>query len=414
MVRNLLTAGALLSSFAILCLGHGLQSVLLPARGANFEDYPNMATGIMMSAYYVGFIGGTFACARLIGRVGHSRVFAAAASMASIIMLCHALMPHPLLWVALRVVYGFCFVHLYTVMESWLNSIGDAQSRGKILSVYMIINFLAMSGGQLLFFVGTPEDFQLFSLSAILLSFALVPLTLSNTHPSSIAQPEIFSIRRLFAVSPLGVAGALTAGLMGGAYWGLTAVFMLRMGFGSESVSWFMSASLVGGLLAQWPLGQLSDRVNRRFVILLALALIGSTSALLTWLASGDTPAETFGIVWFILAGAVFGAGLHPLYSLCIAHANDFVAPEHFVGASAGLQLVQGVGAVAGPLLAGLLMYLGGSGMLFVYIGSLAGLFMLYTLTRAAANRQPSAPAPFQLLTRTGILAFRMDPRYRK
>ncbi len=416
-IGQLLSVAALLTSFAILCLGHGLQSVLLPARGAMFEHYPNLATGAMMSAYYAGFIAGAFVCPRLIVRVGHIRVFAAGASVASVIMLLHALIPHPAAWIAIRAVYGFCLVNLYTVMESWLNSIGEQRTRGKILSIYMIVNFLAMSGGQLLFFAAPVEGFELFSLSAIMLSLALVPLMLSRSaQPSNIKPPESFSLKRLFEVSPLGVTGAAVAGLMGGAYWGLTAVFVLGMGFTQNAVAWFMASSLIGGLIAQWPLGALSDRINRRYVIVLAASLISVASAMLTSMALWDAPAETFGAASLVLIGALFGAGFHPLYSLCIAHANDFVSPQHFVRASTGLQLTQGVGAIFGPLLAGFVMYLGGSGMLYAYIGAFAGLLTVYTVRRLAENRTPKDKrrSPFRLLTRTGLAALLMDPRYRK
>lgn len=417
MLDRLLSVTALLSGFAILCLGHGLQSVLLPARGAMFEYYPNLVTGAMMSAYYIGFIVGTFVCPRLIDRVGHIRVFAAGASCASIIMLLHALILYPLAWIILRAFYGFCFVNLYMVMESWLNSIGEQQTRGKILSVYMIINFLAMSAGQLLFFSAPIEGFELFSISAIMLSMALVPLILSRSvQPADIRPPDIFGLKRLFAVSPLGTAGALIAGLMGGAYWGLTAVFVLKMGFTQSAVAWFMAMSLTGGLLGQWPLGALSDRINRRYVIVLAASLVCLSSALLVLMALlWEAPAETFGVGWLIVIGVFLGVGFHPLYSLCIAHANDFIPPEHFVRASGGLQLIQGVGAIVGPILAGVLMYFGGHAMLFAYIGTLAGLLIIYTLQRMTSRRLPPEEhtSPFRMLTRTGIFAFLMDPRYR-
>ncbi len=413
MIRNIIPVTALLSSFAILCMGHGLQSVLLPTRGALFEN-PNLITGMMMSGYYVGFILGTFICPRLITRVGHIRIFAAAGASACAIMLAHALMPVPLMWILLRVVYGFCFIHLYTVMESWLNSIGDASSRGKILSIYMIINFIAMSAGQMLFFTVPGTGFELYSLSAMLLTLALVPLTLGRAiQPTVVTAPEPFRVRKLFEVSPLGVTGAVVVGLMGGAYWGMTAIYVLHLGYNEDAIAWFMAASLIGGLLAQWPLGSLSDRINRRLVILLAAVLIGLSSLLLFIMALWPEPAITFGVLWLVIIGALFGAGFHPLYSLCIAHANDFVSNQHFVAASAGLQMVQGCGAVLGPLLAGGLMALLGPSALFIYIGGLAAAFALYTLKRLAAHRVASETtvSPFRFLTRTGAFAFFLDPR---
>ncbi len=165
-----------------------------------------------------------------------------------------------------------------------------------------------------------------------------------------------------------------------------------------------MAASLIGGLLAQWPLGLLSDKVNRRYVIILAAALITVSSAMLSLMALWSEPVQIFGINWLIITGAAFGAGFHPIYSLCMAHANDFVSDENFVGASAGLQFIQGIGAIIGPMLAGICMYLGGSKMLFVYIGALAGGFIFYTIKRMSEGRKPGWISPFNMLTRNGIL----------
>ncbi len=403
MLQNLTSVAALLVSFAVMCLGHGLQSVLLPARGAMFPDYPNMVTGAMMSAYFMGFIIGTFLWPRLIERVGHIRVFAAGAAGAAVIMLMHPLFANPVTWILLRAVYGFCLVGLYTVMESWLNSIGTQETRGRILSVYMIINFTAMSLGQMLFFLAPIEGFELFSISAVLLTLALTPLILSRSvQPVATQTPERLKITQLIQASPLGAMGALMVGLVGGAYWGLSAAFVLRLGLGQSAAAWFMSASLLGGLLAQWPLGALSDRINRRYVILLAACLILLSSGLLTVMALWDNPSATFGAGWIIAAGAAFGAGYHPLYSLCIAHANDFLAPQHFVRASIGLQSVQSMGAIIGPLLAGLFMFLGGNAMLYGYICLLSILFIFYIIIRMTGNRQPitGERKPFRFLER--------------
>jgi MFS family permease len=404
MYPKILPILALFLSFMILCMGHGLQTVLLPAR-ATLMHYSDFTTGALMSAYYAGFIGGTFLAPGLITRVGHIRVFAAGAAIASAIILIHALTFAPVSWIILRAVYGLCLVHLYTVMESWLNSVGDKQTRGKILSFYMISNFISVSAGQLLFFSAPASGYQLFSLSAILLSLALPPLILSRIpQPEILPTPEPFGMRKLYEISPLGMAGALVAGLMGGAYWGLTAAFILQAGYPQGDIAWFMAISLVGGLLAQLPLGALSDRVNRRYAILIALALIFLASLMLL-LRQEASLAE------LLLWGVVFGSGFHPLYSLFIAHTNDFVPQGYFVRASAGLQLVQSIGAVLGPLLAGLFMHVAGGGMLFAYMALLSGVFAVFTLRRLALNRIPDMIKPLRLLTRTGMFAFLMDPR---
>lgn len=404
---------SLLASFMILCFGHGLQSVLLPAR-ATLEQFSALTTGAMMSAYYGGFIMGTFICPRLITRVGHIRVFAAGAAVASVIMLLHVLFINPLTWILLRIIYGLSLVHLYTVMESWLNTIVESADRGRILSVYMTINFISMAVGQLLFFLKPVESFELFAIAAVMLSLSLLPVILSVIiQPMPVKSPNTLSLKRLFTLSPLGVTGAFTAGLIGSAYWGLAARFVLKAGYSQEEVALFMSASFIGGLAAQWPLGIASDRIGRRIVIVTASSMIALASVLLVILTMSDNPSGQYGRIPLLLLGILFGAGLHPLYSLCIAHTNDHLGPRHFVRASAGLQFVQSSGAISGPMLASLCMYLVGYQALFVYVALLATGLVLYGLHRMSKELRIQKMKPFRMFTRLGIAALRLDPRSR-
>jgi MFS family permease len=402
---------SLLVSFMILCFGHGLQSVLLPAR-ATLEQFSAITTGAMMSSYYAGFIIGTFLCPWLISRVGHIRVFAAGAAVASAIMLLHVLFIHPLTWIFLRIIYGLSLVHLYTVMESWLSTIVESGDRGRILSIYMIINFISMAVGQLLFFLKPVESFELFVIASVMLSLSLLPVILSVIiQPMPVKSPNTLSLKRLFTLSPLGVVGAFTAGLIGSAYWGLTARFVLKAGYSQEEVALFMSASFIGGLAAQWPLGMASDRIGRRVVIVTASFMIALSSALLVALTIWYEPSREYGCVPLLMLGILFGAGLHPLYSLCIAHTNDHLGPKHFVRASSGLQFVQSSGAIAGPMLASLGMYLAGYQALFVYVTVLAAGLGLYGLHRMSKELRIQQMKPFRMFTRLGIAALRLDPR---
>lgn len=407
--RKIVPIISLLMSFMILCFGHGLQSVLLPAR-ATLEQFSAITTGAMMSSYYAGFIIGTFICPWLIARVGHIRVFAAGAAVASAIMLMHVLFITPLTWILLRFIYGLSMVHLYSVMESWLNTIVESEDRGRILSVYMIINFISMSVGQLLFFLKPVQGFELFAIAAIMLSLSLLPVILSVIiQPAPIKSANTLSLKRLFTLSPLGVTGAFTGGLIGSAYWGLAARFVLKAGYTQEEVALFMSASFIGGLAAQWPLGIASDRIGRRIVIVTASFMIALASMLLVALTMWYDPAE--GCIPLLLPGILFGAGLHPLYSLCIAHTNDHLGPEHFVRASTSLQFVQSSGAISGPVLASLCMYIAGYRALFIYVAVLATALMLYGLYRMSKELRIQQMKPFRMFTRLGIAALRLDPR---
>lgn len=409
--KSLAPVFALLLSFCVLCLGHGLQSVLLPAR-ATLENYSDFALGLLSSSYFIGFITGTFTAPRLIGRVGHVHVFAASAAGASAAMLCFPMLSGAIPWIMIRFFYGLCLVQFYTVMESWLNSISTGTTRGKILSCYMILNFIAMSGGQLLFSNTSASSYHMFSICAMLFSLSLIPLLLSRIRkPDHVSSAETFGLKRLYACSPLGTAGALAVGLTSGAYWGMTAPYILQLGFPQTHIAWFMAASMMGGLIGQWPLGALSDHINRRWVIVIASVIVSVSALLLTQLALSSSPAIHIGTKGLLSCAMLFGIGFHPLYSLCIAHTNDFVPHHLFVRASATLQLVQSSGAIIGSLLAGMLMQQAGAPVLYMYIGILTGMLAVYSLLRLAEGRIPKYISPFRLLTRTGNSAFFLDPR---
>lgn len=409
--RSLAPVFALLMSFSILCLGHGLQSVLLPAR-AVLEHYSDMQLGILSSSYFLGFITGTFTAPSLISRVGHVHVFAASAAGAAAAMISFPLFDGVAAWVLLRFLYGICLVQFYTVMESWLNSISTDTTRGKILSCYMILHFIAMSGGQMLFSSTDIGSYQLFSIAAVLLCLSLIPLLLSRIRkPDEVSSAETFGLRKLYRASPLGTIGALVFGLISGVFWALTAPYVLQLGFSQTHIAWFIAATMLGGLIGQWPLGALSDRISRRVVIAIAATLVAASAGLLTQAGLAPSPAADIGTGGLLVYGMLFGIGFHPFYSLCIAHTNDFVPNHLFVRSCATLQLTQSSGAIAGSLLAGWWVQQFGILLLYSLISGLAGFLALYALLRITGRRVPKYVSPFRILTRTGTGAFYLDPR---
>lgn len=410
-MKKLVPISALLSAFFVLCLGHGLQSVLVPAR-ATLEAYGTGTIGAMMSAYFVGFMTGTTVGASLIGRVGHTRVFASVASVAAVTMLGLSLSSQPFLWMLLRFAYGLCMAHVFMVIESWLNAMSDKQSRGRILSVYMMVNYAGVIGGQWMMGLSEPSGFALFAASAIFMCLSLPPLLLSvASAPSHQGPLERFGIRDMYTASPLGTVGMILTGIMSGAFWGLAVVYAMKLGFTAEEASLFVSVSYMGGLAAQMPLGWLSDRISRRYVIALAagLACLGSFGLFLLALSSEPLSWHIF----LLLFGVVFGMGFHPLYSLLVAHVNDFLPPQHFVKAAAGLLALYGFGAIAGPLLAGQMMQWWGPQMLYLLCGMAMAALMVLCLWRIIISRPvPAATSdPFLPTAVTGMLAFEMDPR---
>lgn len=371
---------ALLASTALLLAGNALQTTLIGVR-ADLEGFGGLALGLTMAAYFVGYVFGGLYTPKLVDRVGHIRAFGVLATIASATALVYSLFPFAPLWIVLRLVGGACAAGLYLIIESWLNGSADNESRGGLLSVYFTLNFGVCAAAQYLLLLAPPEAIDLFILSSVLLSFALVPVGLTKAVAPQPPQGGKLSFRALYRVSPLGVVGGLGSGLTNGVFWGLGAVYVQQRGFDATVISLFMSAVIVGGMLAQTPLGRLSDRMDRRIVIVGgAIALTGACIAFGLGFAADQ---------WTLIAGAlVIGGALMTQYSLCVAHTNDFAKPEDFVTVASGLVVLYGVGAAIGPIVAAPLMDAFGPNMLFFVIAVVSGLlalFGLYRMTRRAA-----------------------------
>ncbi len=384
MTSSIRPVAALLAGVAVLVLGNGLVGVLIPIR-ASIERFSAWDIGLLGAGYYVGFTLGCFLVPLAIKRSGHIRAFAALAAIASATVLLHSLFPTPLVWISLRIVMGFCLAGLYMVIESWLNASVSSENRGRVFSIYVVINHSALVFGQLLINLADPAAFPLFAVVAILLSLGLVPVTLSSqTGPAPITKVRLRPMY-LIRISPVGVAGAFASGLVNGAFWSLAPLFAQRGGHDVAMTAFFMSAVVLGGALCQWPLGRASDKVDRRRIILLTLACGAVASVLLTFFGRQGE--------WqLLLFGATYGAFAFSLNGLSVAHTNDHAAPEDFVEVSSGLLMTFGIGAVLGPLLASLITGFVGFRYLFlfaagVYVATAA--FVWYRMTR----RDPVAPA---------------------
>ena len=330
---------------ALIMLGNGLQTSLLGVR-AGLEAFATSATGLIMSMYFVGFLAGSVVVPKLIGSVGHVRVFAALASVASTATLVHVIFVEPATWAVMRMVTGFAFAGLFIVAESWLNDRATNDTRGSLLAVYMVVLMGGTAGGQLLLNLDDPTRFQLFALVSVLISLSLVPLLLSATPAPAIRMPEKVRLLQLYRASPLGVVGCFGTGVAHGAALGMGAVYAGAAGFSVAEISAFMGAVYLGGMLAQGPIGILSDRFDRRLV-LTATTLAAAAAALAAAWGTGVSHAATIGLV------AVFGGLTLPLYALCISHTNDYLTPTQMPAASGKLYLVTGVGSTLGPAVGG-------------------------------------------------------------
>ena len=372
----IVSSWALLFGITTLMVGDGLQGTLLAFR-ATLEGFPTAVTGLVMSTFYLGFLGGSLYTPRIVQQVGHVRVFAALATMASACVLLHAVFLGAVHWSLLRLLSGFCFAGLYVVTESWLNDVATNETRGKLLSVYMVLSYLGVAGGQLLLNVADPAGVGLFILVSVLISLAAVPLLLSVRSAPHHGVPEPVSLAALYRRSPLGVVSAFGIGVVSGALFGMAPVYGQNIGLSVGALSLLMSAPVVGCVLLQWPIGHLSDRFDRR-TVLLASTLAAAALALACALLPGGGRVE-------LLIGlfALFGGVSLPLYALAIAHTNDHLEREQMVAASGALVLASGIGSVLGPLgAAGLMSLLGPPGLFWTMAGVhlAVGLFALWRM----------------------------------
>ena len=374
MLAAISSSWALLLGIALIMLGNGLQSTLLGVR-ATLEGFGTGITGLVMTGYFVGFLAGSVVVPRLLANVGHIRVFAALASLASGAALLHTVFVSPVSWFLIRVAAGFCFAGLYVVAESWINDAATNKTRGQLLSIYMIMVLGGTGGGQLLLNLYDPRGYELFVLVSVLVSFALIPITLSVGRAPAFETPESIGTRALFRASPLGVAGAFLIGIAHSALYSMGPVYGTKIGLAVDRISLFIAVALFGGLILQWPIGWLSDRFDRRRVIV-AVAWIATGAAV----GAGVGGLESYAVL--IASTALLGGMSMPLYSLCGAHTNDHLTPRQIVAASATLVLVGGLGLTMGPLLAAVLMYLAGPGGLFWLIAVVHGCIGAYGLFR--------------------------------
>ncbi|MGI9373469.1 MAG: MFS transporter, partial [Hyphomicrobiales bacterium] len=343
-------------------------------------DFGATLTGYVMSGYFIGALLGSAVTPRLVSQVGHIRVFAAFASVVSTAALLYAVFVNPTAWFILRVATGMCIAGLYIVSESWLNAISSDQDRGKVLSIYMMIVFACMGGAQFLLNVSSPNGFVLFILVSALISVSLVPMTLVNTPVPEIANPRPVAVLDIYRGSPLAVIACLLNGLGQSAFFTLGAVYGAQIGLSVAQVSWLMAVPMLGVIFSQYPIGMVSDRYDRRLVMTIV-------SLLTALVASAFVFTQPSSMYVLIAMFGLFGALSLPLYSLALAHANDYLDTDQTLGAASKLVLLFGVGATVGPIVAGEMMDRIGPEGFFIFmvvVYSLISFFALYRMTRRA------------------------------
>jgi len=371
----------LLLGMLMLLLGNGLQGTLLGIRGG-IEGFGAETMAFVMSAYFLGFLAGSIQTPRLIGRVGHVRVFAALASIISAAFVLYAVAPNPWVWLAMRLLVGFAFSGVYVVAESWLNDTATNENRGQTLSLYMVVQMLGIIAAQGLINFGDPSGFVLFAVMSVMVSLSFIPILLSAGNVPAFQLTTRMTLFQLFRISPLGVVGSFLLGAVFSGLFGMSSVFGTEKQLTVSQISLFIATIYIGGLLLQFPIGWLSDRMDRRKLIMRLTAFAAIVVAL------GLTRAESFPVV--LALGFVIGAVANPVYSLLIAHTNDFLKTSDMAAASGGLLFINGLGAVSGPILIGWLMARFGPDAYFGYMGVLFGMIALYAVYRMTRRPAPA------------------------
>ncbi|MCP5358384.1 MAG: MFS transporter [Pseudomonadales bacterium] len=406
MTRMLIPVAALLLSDALLLTGHGLQATLLPV-SAELHGFTTAQIGLMGSGYYLGFVTGCLLTPWLVRRTGHIRTFAILATSYSAVVLMFFALPYLPVWLGLRFIVGLAISGLYMTIESWLNERSTSSTRGTILSLYVVINMSMTMVGQQMLNLADPLGQTLFVLISILLSIAMIPVCLTTSLAPAPIQNVRIDVRKVWRLSQAGVAGAIATGLVTGAFWSLGPLYARGLGLETRALTLFLSAVVLGGAVFQLPLGRLSDRYDRRLV-LLGTATVGAVLSALLAVLPGFFPAS-LSVLAFLWGGCVMTQ-----YAISLAHANDRAAPEEFVMVGSVMLLSMGVFSALGSVIAAVFMQGFGPAGLYVFAALCLSIFALTLAARRRVHVLPvhDETGPFRAVADTATpMAFELDPR---
>ncbi len=378
MLQVLRSSWALLLGMLLLMVGNGLQGSLMGIRGA-IEQFSTIELSIITSAYFAGFLFGSKLAPEMIRRVGHVRVFAALGSFISAVLILYPTITEPWAWIVLRVIFGFSFSGVYVTAESWLNNASTNATRGKALSLYMIVQMSGIVASQALLNVADPAGYVLFVIPSVLVSLSFAPILLSATTTPAFDTTKAMSLTALYRISPTGFVGMFAMGGIFSAQFGMASIYGTQAGFSVAQISIFVASIFIGGMLLQYPIGWMSDRMDRR-VLILGSALGGVVAGLIGWFLGGIFEAV-------LVAGFIMGGVSNPLYALLIAYTNDYLATEDMAAASGGLLFINGLGAILGPFATGWLLGLIGPAGFWVYLTLLMAALALYVVWRMRQRR---------------------------
>jgi len=425
-VKIIINSWALFTGFGIIVISHGFQGNLLGIRSV-IENFNSIATGIIMSGYFVGFFIGANVVPKLVSKVGHIRVFAAFASLASLSSLVHIVFIDPYVWILARFLTGFSMIGIFIIVESWLNDRANNKTRGKVLSLYMLITYVGMALGNFLLNISNPIHYEPFILISLLFSIALIPILLTKRKPPKFKKISSIKIKELFKISPFGSVSMFCTGFIFAPIFSLLSVYAVTMKLTIFETSLLLVSVMLAGALFQWPIGSLSDKYDRRKIIigssiaafffsLSAIFVSGIGNSLANLFIESAVSFNYFSTTMdktklFIFIILIAGVTL-PLFSLNLALVNDYIPKEKFVAAGGGLNIIFGLGAMAGPIICSILMfYLGPNGFfvhLLIFLFPIV-IFGFYRLSQREIENNPEStftPLP----TTITPLGIELDP----
>ncbi|MBT4210379.1 MAG: MFS transporter [Porticoccaceae bacterium] len=365
-VRTVVAIWPLFAGLSLIGLAVGVQGSLLGVRAA-IEGFDDLLIGLLMSCYFAGFLAGSLLTPRMIQRVGHIRIFAALSAVASVTILIHALFVNPWVWALMRLLTGFAFSTIYVVSESWLNQSSNNANRGQILSVYTTILLAGICAGQFMLNVADPTEFTLFILISVMVSVAAVPILLSIVQTPPIEETERVTISHLWYRTPVGIIAIIMSQWVSSILFGMGAGYATKLGFSVYQVANFMGAMMAGGMILQWPLGKLSDTIDRRWVIGVSSLVAVFVAIIISFIDNAS--------IWLYFLIFLFGGFSLSLYSIVVAFTNDHLRPAEIVPASGTIVLISGLTSITGPITAVFWLQIFGLKSFFILIAvSLLGL----------------------------------------
>ena len=384
---------AFFAGTALACCAYALLTSTLGLRMAE-ASVSTFAAGIVLSLYYAGYIIASLTSNQIINRVGHIRAFSTYISLFSALVLMHYFSDNPVYWGILRLLEGYCMGSSFMCLESWLNTRANNNNRGLLMSLYMITSYLGASTGQLLLNIPDPQGIVIYIVVSVIFSLALVPISLTALPSPNITVHKSMSLIKLYKISPVGVIGCLCSGIFVGGFYSLGAIYANLIGLDVQMTSLFMFFGVLGGLLIQFPLGRLSDRMDRRFLMMWIAGILFFIAPWVHFFVSDG--------VWQLCTGALLlGCGTFILYPLSVSHVNDLIEDDDRVNAAGMLILLQSLGMIFGPVAISYFMqHFGAISFVLVYSAVTAG-FVLFTLKHITfkpdinyINITPTAPMP--------------------